>query len=82
MAIEWYPKSCTPTFKLQYGISESGSVITKSVSIRNINPSALNNTTIRGYVNNIINAFISANAFEYNIYKIEASGKYELEEAY
>lgn len=76
----WTPKTLTPTFKLNYGSTESGSVVTKSVSIRNINPQALTDTNIRTALNNIIGTFYTADAFEYPIYEIEASGKYSINE--
>lgn len=76
----WSPKAFTPTFKLNYGRSESGKVITKSVSIRNINPNGLTDNIIRTAINNILSAFVTADAFEYSIYEIEGSGKFNIEE--
>lgn len=79
MAYVWTPKSFSPAFKINYGISETGGRILKSVTLRNCSELAITDANVRTALNNIFAAFVSTNAFEYSIYTIEGNAKFQIE---
>lgn len=76
----WFPKSISPSFKVAVGYSASGNVLTKSVSIRNVDPECLTNTGKKGMLDNIINSIADTpDVFTGYIAKIVVSASYEIE---
>ena len=75
----WTPKTISPSFKLNFGTSESGARITKSVTIRNCNPDALDDNETKTALNNIISQFVN-DTFERSIYQVILNASYYWEE--
>lgn len=79
----WHATKCSPKLKLDAGRTETGKVITKSVSIRNVNPSAMYENTsssaiVRTNLENVLATINANNPFMLNIYRIDVDGSYQL----
>lgn len=79
----WRATKCSPKIKLDAGRTESGSIVTKSVSIRNVNPSAMyenssSSAIVRANLENVLATINANNPFMLNIYQIDVDGSYQL----
>lgn len=74
----WSPKSCSPKFKLNAGMTASGKRILKSVGIRNISPNCLTPGSYQDALNNILGTIEDNSPFMLSTYQVIVDGKYEI----
>lgn len=81
MAYYWYPKSVSPSIKLQTGFSDMGGIKTVSIPLRNVSTDVLTNaSTARTALENIFTALKTNSLFSYPIAHIIVSASWQVED--
>ena len=75
----WNAQTCSPKFMLNAGMSASGKVKLKSVTLRNVHPQCLTPTAQRLYLQNILGAIVDNDPFSLSLYRLQVDGKFYLE---